>query len=223
MKHFNKIIIFAMVCSISVLPSYAQNFNWKSLKPSNRYVVSFHTNFDHATAWGMDYGYRLKTKMPIMLTFGYSLPFGGDVFDDIKVKLGGQVNIVRAGSFQTIVKAHGIIRRYSNTYARMVNFGSEFSANSGIYKKRWFLAAEVGFDKAITTHIKHSSLMKEYNPDVQSGWYIPTGGNFSYGIQAGYSFKINDVYARIGKTIEQDFKTQPMMPYYFEVGWNLKW
>ncbi|HEY0680196.1 MAG TPA: hypothetical protein VGD17_18050, partial [Chitinophagaceae bacterium] len=73
-----------------------------------------------------------------------------------------------------------------------------------------------------TTHIKHSSLMKQYNPDVQTGWYIPTGGNFFYGLQGGYSFGRNDLFAKVGKTVTQDLKTRAMVPYYFQVGWNLK-
>ena len=105
----------------------------------------------------------------------------------------------------------------------MINFGSEFTATAGFYKNKWYAAGELSFDKAIVTHIKHSDLMKQYNPDVQSGWYIPTGGNFLYGLQGGYSFKRNDVYAKIGKTVSQDFKTTSMVPFYFQLGWNIKW
>jgi hypothetical protein len=100
----------------------------------------------------------------------------------------------------------------------MFNFGSEFSATAGWYAHKWFAAGEFGFDKAITTHLKHSELMKEYNPSVQSGWYIPNGGNFIYGLQAGYTFNRNDLYAKFGKTRAEDLKSTSMIPFYFQLG-----
>ena len=61
----------------------------------------------------------------------------------------------------------------------LANFGSDLSSTIGYYKPKWFVATEVGFDKAIVTHFKHSDLFKEHFPDVKDGWYEPaTGGNF---------------------------------------------
>lgn len=68
----------------------------------------------------------------------------------------------------------------------------------GLYKTRWFVAGETGFDKAIVTHFKHSDLYKENSPLVQDGWYQPaTGGNFYYGVQTGYSFKTADLTLKL--------------------------
>jgi hypothetical protein len=104
----------------------------------------------------------------------------------------------------------------------MLNFGSEFSLTAGYYRSKWHAAVEFGFDKAIVTHIKHSRLYTEYNPGVKDGWYIPTAGNFFYGLQGGFSFGTNDLYAKFGKTLAQDFKTEPTVPFYLQLGWNLK-
>ena len=203
--------------------SFAQNINWKNLQPTQKHIVNLNVGFDNASVVGIGYGYHLNTKMPLVLNLEYSMPFGDKPFDDFKTKIGGQLNVVRANNFFTVVKAYGVIRRFDNDFARMINFGSEFSATAGLYKNKWFAAAELGFDKAITTHIQHSSLMKQYNPNVQSGWYIPTGGNFLYGLQGGYSFNRNDVYAKVGRTVSQDFKTKPTVPLYFQLGWSMKW
>ena len=132
------------------------------------------------------------------------------------------MNIVQEGNFRGTIKAFGIIRRYENDMSRMLNFGSEFSATAGYYKKGWFAAAEFGFDKAIITHIKHSRLMHDYNPGVQNGWYLPTGGNFFYGLQAGVSFAGSDLIARVGKTAGQDWKKNTLIPAYAQIGWNVK-
>ncbi|HEX7845027.1 MAG TPA: hypothetical protein VF476_04440 [Chitinophagaceae bacterium] len=222
MKLLQSILFTVLFTSLSTLLP-AQQINWKALQPSQRHIVNLNVGFDNATTIGIGYGYHFNTKMPLVLNVEYSMPAGKDIFDEMKTKIGGQLNIVHTNNFYTTVKAYGIIRRFENDFARMVNFGSEFSAVAGYYKQKWFTAAEFGFDKAIVTHIKHSDLMKEYNPGLKSGWYLPTGGNFFYGVQGGYSFKNSDVFARVGKTVAQDFKTSSLIPYYFQVGWAVKW
>ncbi len=93
----------------------------------------------------------------------------------------------------------------------------------GYYKPKWFVAGEVGFDKAIVTHFKHSENFINDFPNTQDGWYEPsTGGNFHYGIQTGYSFKNSDLTLTIGNFITQDFKTTPLIPYYFKLGYNYR-
>lgn len=221
MKNLNNILLAAILtCQLNI--SFAQNVNWKNLQPSQKHIISLNAGFDHGTVVGVGYGYKLNTKIPLILNLEYSMPFGDKVFDDFKTKIGGQLNIVRANNLFATVKAYGIVRRFENELARMLNFGSEFYATAGFYKNKWYAAGELGFDKAIVTHIKHSDLAKEYNPEIQSGWYIPTGGNFMYGLQGGFSFKNNDVYAKIGRTVSQDFKTRTLVLYYFQVGWNVK-
>ena len=105
----------------------------------------------------------------------------------------------------------------------MLNFGSDFSGIVGYYRTHWFVAGEVGFDKAIVTNFKHSELYKDQYPDVVDGWYEPaTGGNFYYGLQAGFSFRKQDIYLRAGKILTQDYKTKPLIPYYGQLGCNIR-
>jgi len=213
------IIVFTLLSTTI----FAQDINWKSLQPSQKNILSLRAGFDNGSFAGAAYSYRLNTKMPLLVGAEYSMQVGENVFDDFKAKLGAQMNIVRTSNFFATIKAQGIFRRYENPFVRMVNFGGEFSAVGGIYKKKWFAAADIGFDKAITTHIKHSDLMKEYNPDVQTGWYIPTGGNFLFGVQGGYSFGDHDVVVKVARPVAQDLKTLSNVPYLFQIGWNVKW
>jgi hypothetical protein len=62
--------------------------------------------------------------------------------------------------------------------------------------------------------------MKTVYPDVQDGWYVPTGGNFNFGIVSGYSFSSNDLYLKIGISITEDLRTSPTAPYYMQIGYN---
>ena len=59
-------------------------------------------------------------------------------------------------------------------------------------------------------------------PNSQDGWYVPTGGNFFYGITGGFSFKNNDVYLKFGETVTQDFTTKAAVPLYAQVGMNVR-
>ena len=214
--------LFALVtlASVCFTSAAAQNINWRSLQPGQKHIINLNAALDNSTSIGIGYGYHFNTKMPLVLSAQYSMPFGNNVFDDFKTKLGAQLNVLELQNVLVTLHAYGIIRRYENSLASMFNFGSEFATTVGYYKKTWWIAGDFGFDKAIVTNIKHSEIMKEYNPGIQSGWYIPTGGNFIYGLQGGYSFSKSDVSLKISSTMAQDFNTKPMVPYYAQVGWN---
>ena len=214
-------ILVALFFLVAV-ESFSQNINWRNLTNEQKHIVSLNIGLEYGTTIGVGYAYKLNTKLPFVLNTEFSIPAGEKYLDDHKTKFGAQTEIIKIGAFSTILKVHGVFRRYDNIMARFLNFGSEFSALAGIYKSRWFLSGEFGFDKAITTHVKHSELAQEYYPDVRNGWYIPTGGNFFCGLQSGFSFKKNDLTLKIGKVIQEDFKTSPTIPYYFQLGFNRK-
>jgi hypothetical protein len=219
MKKIISLVLTALL-SFIVFNAFAQNVNWHNLQPEQKHIITLNANLDNAVTVGIGYGYHLKTRLPIILNIEYSMPMGNASFDDLKTKIGGQMAINANHDFVTTVKAYGIIRRFENDLARLVNFGSEFSLVSGYYKHKWYAAGEFGFDKAIITHVKHSRLMKEYDPDLVTGWYIPTGGNLFFGLQSGLTLGKNDINLRVGKTLTQDFKTDPLIPYYFQLGLN---
>jgi len=213
-----KIILVAVALFCTADLSLAQNINWRGINSEQNHLLNLNVGLDFASNIDLGYGYKLNTNIPILLNVEFSLPFGSNLLDDFKVKLGGQAELFTVENFSFTVKAYGVFRRYENSLTRLLNFGSEFSGVLGYYKPSWYLAAEFGFDKAVTTHVKHSVLTTEDFPDVKDGWYIPTAGNFFYGVQAGYSFESVDIYSRIGKTITQDLKTTALIPYYLQLG-----
>ncbi|MDP1762652.1 MAG: hypothetical protein Q8L07_02115 [Sediminibacterium sp.] len=217
-KIINKFILLAILTIPNICS--AQQINWRNFKDNKTHIVNINTGWDYGLVAGIGYGHKLKIKLPIVLNIEYSSPFGEKVFDDIKTKLGGQAEVIKANSFSVSIKAYSIFRRYENEFARLVNFGSEFSTNFGYYKLKWYIAGEFGFDKAITTHIKNSKEMKSIYPNIQDGWYVPTGGNFFYGIISGYTFKSIDVYIKAGKSVTQDFKVTPTIPVYLQLSFN---
>ncbi len=207
---------------INISFSHAQTLNWESLKKDQRHIANISIGLDYGITFGVAYDYQLKTKLPIVLGAEYSLPSGKSIGDDFKTKVGGQIRWIKVGDFQFSTKVQGVFRRFENNYVRLNNFGSDLSGIIGCYKPKWFLAGEVGFDKAIVTHFKHPELMKE-NFAAKDGWYNPaTGGNFYYGLQSGFSWRNHDLTFKAGKIITQDFKTEPILPFYIQLGYNLK-
>lgn len=203
--------------------SHSQNVNWASLTTENKHITNLNINWDYACTAGLYYGYKFNTKLPLILGIDYSMPVGAKLFDDFKSRVGIQIQLIEYKNFRLSTKIQGIYRRYEQPIVRLLNFGSDFTGVLGYYKPKWFVAAEFGFDKAIVTHFKHSTRYKNSFAIVNDGWYEPaTGGNFYYGMQAGYSFKNHDIYLKIGKVISQDFKTTPLIPYYAQLSYNLK-
>ena len=223
MKNYKEfILLLALALFISSLK--AQTINWASLKEDNRHIINANAGMEYGVIYGLGYGYQFKSKLfPIIANVEYSSPSGSTFFDDFKTKMGVQLRWLKIHDFQFSTKIQGIFRRYENDFVRLLNFGSDLSANIGYYRSKWFIAGEVGFDKTIITNFKHSNKYRDQYPGVVDGWYEPaTGGNFYYGLQAGYSFKNQDLYLKAGKLLRQDFKSAPYIPFYVQIGYNIK-
>jgi hypothetical protein len=202
---------------------FSQVINWKSLDKKQRHLVNINAGAEFGLTAGAGYGYQLKTKMPVVLNIEHSFPAGENITDDFKTRIGGYIRLYQVNNFQFSAKIQGVFRRYENPFARLLNFGSDMSGIAGYYKHNWFIAGEAGFDKAIVTHFKHTAAYKQNFPAVKDDWYEPsTGGNFYYGLQTGFSFRQNDIYLKAGKVVEQDFSTAPILPYYLQVGFNIR-
>ena len=218
----NSSIIFTVIVLLTGNFANAQTVNWKNIGQHN-HIASINIAADFGLTYGAGYAYRLSSKRPVLLNAEYSFPSGKNITDDFKFKTGTQVRWWQSGNFHFASAVQGIYRKYKNGYARLQNFGIDLSVTGGYYKKRWFMAGELGFDKAIITHFKHSSLYKENFPAVKDGWYEPsTGGNFYYSLKGGYTFRNKDVYLKMGKLTQQDLNSPPMLPLYAQLGFNFR-
>lgn len=218
-----KIVIFTIAAIFSFHQGNTQTVNWNALDNA-KHLLNLGIGWDYSLSYSAGYAYRVNTKTPFILNGNFLLPTGENAFDDFKIKLGGQIVLLNKANFKGSITLNGIYRRYENPLVRLQNFGSEVKGTFGYYKSKWFIAGEIGFDKAVVTHFKHSETFKEnIFQEVQDGWYKPaTGGNFLYGLKAGYSFNKSDITLNIGKVTTQDFKTTPLIPYYLMLGYNYK-
>lgn len=214
--------ILSVIILLTGIFTNAQTVNWENIG-QHKHLTNINIAADYGLTYGAGYAYRLSSKRHVLLNAEYSFPSGEDITDDFKIKTGTQVRWWQSGNFHFASELQAIFRRYNNGYARLLNFGADLSATGGYYKKRWFIAGELGFDKAIVTHFKHSSLYKENFPAVKDGWYEPsTGGNFYYGLQSGFLFSNKDVYLKLGKLTQQDLGSSPMFPFYVQLGFNFR-
>lgn len=215
-----KIILTINVLIVVSNILYAQNINWRAFDANQDKIIHFNTGLDYGLTFGLGFSKMINFKKPILLGIEYSFPSGENLIDDFMVRIGGQMEVIKVGSFSSTLKINGILRRFENSQARLVNWGGEFVGAFGYYKAQWFVAGEFGFDKAIITHVNHSKLANEQNYGLRSGWYIPAGGNFSYGLQTGLDLGKADFTLRLGKVIGQDFVTSPSFPFYTQIGLN---
>lgn len=203
--------------------AYSQQLNWNALGES-KHIVHASIGWEYGFLYNVGYAHQFKSQKPLLLNINFSMPSGGILLDDFKIKMGGQLLVFNRENFKGTLAINGIFRRYENPLVRLVNFGTEIRGVFGYYKSHYFVTGEFGFDKAIVTHFKHTEKFKEnVYTGVTDGWYEPaTGGNFNYGIHTGYAFNKHDVTLSFGKIIAQDFKTSPLIPYYLMLGINYR-
>ena len=137
---------------------------------------------------------------------------------DFAARLQARTTVVRWRSVRVVGSAAFITRGTENSIYRALNFGSDFTGAVGVYRQRWFLAGEFGFDKAIITYLTHSDwYRKNYYPDAKDGWYLNAGGTFHYGLTGGMSFGQTELALRVGQRQTEDFN-QLSPPLYVGLG-----
>ena len=202
---------------------FAQTVNWRSLDDGQRNIVQFTFGYDFGVTAEVAYGRAFELIRPVLVELNYSVPMGKDLVDDLKVRLGAQIEVVEVGGFSATVKILSNFRRFHNDYVTISSFGSDFGIVAGYYSSTWHAAGEAGFDKSITSNLKHTALMREIYPAVQDGWYIPSGGNFYYGIQAGKTIGGTvDVSLRLGATSAEAHDRNPVIPFYAQLSLGLR-
>jgi len=218
----NKVAFAILSCLGACSVASAQNINWRAFRTGPASTISVNAGLDYGVAFGVAYGRRVSSRVPIVLGADYSFPAGDRLIDDFKVRSGLQIEVMHAGRFSATAKIAGIFRRFENTQALLQNFGGEFAGVAGYYTRRWFVAGEVTFDKAIVTHVKHTKEARDLNPGLVTGWYIPTGGNLLTGVQTGVTLGRTDFTLKAGQVLSEDFRTKPLIPFYTQLSYGIR-
>lgn len=211
-----KHIICLTIALCAGFASKAQEVNWRSFNAPYKHLVSVNFGADYGTYYGLAYGYKLPGRLPVVLGTAISVPFGNYLLDDWKVKISGQSELWHNDQFSLGIQPGILVRRYQSDAARLYNISADLTTTFGYYRPAWGVAAEVNFDKTLSTHIKHN-MLKDYYPEIRDGWYGATGGNFKFGMKGNYSFQTWSIFMKAGKVFAQDFKDNPTLPFFFEV------
>ena len=214
----NTILTLILLIALGNICS-AQYNNWNSNNSEKRNAVFVNFGYNYGLTLDVGYNRSLEIVKPVILGFDFSVPMGKNIFDDHKLKIGGEVDLFKYKAIHISAKIKGVIRGYDSEYVQIENFGGDFGLTAGYYKPTWYIAGDFGFDKAITSYLKHSELFKKIYPLLQDGWYTPTGGQFYYGLNSGFSIKdIFDISVKAGLTNAQEDDTNAMLPYYAQLG-----
>ena len=199
----------------------AQTVNWANTQ--KEHIVNAHIGAAYGVIYGVGYGYKTAGKRPLIAKGSFSVPSGNQLLDDFSTQYGLEMPVLQMNHMLATAGVQGIYRRFQNNLVTANNFGAAMFVSLGLYKSRWFAAAEAGFDKAIVTRFQHSPSYKDEFPLVKDGWYEPaTGGNFNCGLRGGFSFKQNDLTLRVGSIMTEDFKSRPVLPFYLQLGYNYR-
>lgn len=218
-----KIMMAVVILAAAVDFGYSQTVNWRSLSKDQQNIVQFNAGIDYGVTAQIGYSRAFTLIRPILFGLDYSMPMGRNIFDDFKIRLGAQIELFEVGGFSITGRILSNFRRYENAMVRIVSFGSDFGVLAGYYCPSWYAAGELGFDKAITSNLKHSDIMKASFPAITDGWYIPTGGNYYYGIQGGKSLGESlDISLRLGVTNAQADDRNAILPVYLQLGLGVK-
>jgi hypothetical protein len=154
---------------------------------------------------------------PVQLATDIGIGAAGFELSDFRARVQASTAIVRWRSLHLTGNASFLTRGTENTIYRGLNFGSDFTGTLGMYRESWFAAGEIGFDKAIITHITHSDWYRRFYPGAKDGWYLNAGGTFHYGFAAGAALGSIELVGRAGWQRTEDHKDL-MPPMYASLG-----
>jgi hypothetical protein len=186
----------------------AAQWNLARLQPGDA-QLHLSMALDPAVITSLGYG-RMTSLLGSTAQFGLEAGVvAGDAdLRDYRVRLGGSVQLVHRGAFRVAASAAFLTRGTTNTVFRAINFGSDLGVTAGVYHGGWFMAGEVGFDKAIITHLKHTQAYRDqYYEDAKDGWYLNNGGTGRVGIMAGRSIGGAELLLRAGVARTQGGET----------------
>ncbi len=218
-----KLVMAVLVVTAFAEAVHSQNINWRSLDEHQRNIVQLNLGYEYGATSQLGYSRGFTILRPVVVGLDFSVPMGSDLLDDFKVRIGGQVEVVDVEGFSVTVKITSNFRRYQTHLVRIVSFGADLGVLAGYYTSSWYAAGEFGFDKAITAHLRHSDIMKANFPGIKDAWYVPTGGNYYFGIQGGATLGDNfDVTLRLGRTKAQKHDEDAVLPYYAQLGFGVR-
>jgi hypothetical protein len=179
---------FALVVSLLSLPkkSEAQDVNFARLESgTNRIHMSFGLDPAVVTTVGYSRGITLGVRAALVdLDIGVAA--AKTDFQDLRARVGFQTTFWQLGDWRIAGRARLIARSTSNSIYDGAGFSADLTSYVGFYRRGWFAAASIGYDRQCVMHIKHSDWYREYfYEEAVDGWYRGKAGILHGGLVTG--------------------------------------
>lgn len=219
-KNLHRITILAFLFIFST--AFAQTINWSNVE--KKHILNINVESENNSYIGIGYAYKIHNgKKPIFITAETSLSVENEKLDDYNTKLGIQMKIFQWQNYILSSKTHFVYSYYSAHSMKLYHLGSNLSWSFGYYLPNWFVAAEGGYDRIMTSYIKYSAAYKNQFPSAKDGCTNAyADGNFYFRLNGGYSFGNKDITLSVGNRINQDFRTNTSDSFYSQIGFNYK-
>lgn len=202
----------------------AQEVNLATLDdgPANR--VHVRTGAEHGFVAGVGYARAISVLgRPVLLSGDLTVPWAQVDASDYRLRAGALVPIVGSRRWRLAGSLAPTLKGTRNDTGRMTSVGADLGLTGGFYARRWFVASELGFDWAMSTHVDHNTRYRTVVfADARDGWYSNPGGNYRAGLQGGASFGRHDLVLRLG-AIREVSGEAPMLPFYGTLTFDTRW
>jgi hypothetical protein len=120
---------------------------------------------------------------------------------------GGQGYLFRIHSFKFLVRKTFTINRYVSEGFKGTFLGGELDLSPGIYKSKYFIAADIYFGDSFKGHVIDNPQLQHVLKGVESGWIKPDLATLKIGANFGYYITENFlIQAHVDYTIIKPHK-----------------
>ena len=220
------VAVAAAVLLAAPVAARAQEVNLATLAEDDDAANRVHvrTGAEYGFVAGVGYARAVSVlERRILVSGDVTAPWAGFDASDYRVRAGVLVPIVGTRRWKIAGTVAPTLRGTRNEVSRMTSVGADVGVTGGFYGRHWFVAGELGFDWAATTHVAHTDLYRAtVFADARDGWYGTAGGNYRYGAQAGVSFGRHDVVLRVGQ-LRDVAGEAPVLPFYGTLTFDTRW
>lgn len=216
----NRIATMTLGIAVTMLIASEASAQWNVARfgtERNRVYTTF--GLDPAFVASVGYGRVVPVLThDFQLTGEVGVQTAGDDARDFRTRIGTQTSLAHWRSLNVSGSATFVSRGTDNSIYRGFNFGADLAGAVGVYRPRWFVAGEMGLDKAIITHVTLSDYYRaNFYPGAKSGWYLDAGGTIHDGIAAGLTLGKTELVGRVGRLRTERYHDM-MPPLYASVG-----
>jgi hypothetical protein len=216
------LITFLAVLLAWPLSSSAQDLNIAALEDGTN-IVTVKTGAEYGLMLGAGYARVASVAdRPVVLGVDLALQWAEVDIHDFRLSAGALAPLFGGARWKILGAVAASVRGTDNDLGAMTNVGTDVAILAGRYAPRGYLAAELGFDWAIATHIEHGDTYRMHYADARDGWYRTPGGMLRAGLQGGISLGRHDVILRAGRLV--DIAGEPAtFPFYGTLTFDTRW